>query len=54
MERKVNKMGEIHVRDREEYSGEEIESLEIWSDYGRDHEVIIKLKNGEVRTLTCS
>ena len=47
-------MGEIHVRDYEEYSGEEIERIEIWSDYGRNQEVIIKFKNGDERTIYCS
>lgn len=44
-------MGEIHVRDCEEFSGEEIESVEIWSDYGVHQEVEIKLKNGNIITL---
>ncbi len=45
-------MGEIHIRDREEIEGNEIEKVEIWSDYGIDEEVIIELKDGSVRTFS--
>jgi hypothetical protein len=46
-------MGEIHVRDCEEFDADEIESVEIWSDYGIDEEVVIKLKDGSVKTVNC-